>query len=132
MSPNTTALNSETGHSFTRWDFGSRSKWRWLRLLARSAATVGLPRRRHLAVVVRAELPRRCAAAFASQDRPRRHALLFEQVVGKGQRRTEMLPAVGCPVLRKVGDCFEGEVCIGDQVAKRQQRTAVGWHTFMV
>jgi hypothetical protein len=35
-------------------------------------------------------------------------------------------------VLRKVGDGFEGEVRVGDQIAEGQQGSPVGWHTFMV
>jgi len=37
-----------------------------------------------------------------------------------------------CAVLREIGDRFRGEVSIGDQVSRGQQRSAVRWRTFIV
>jgi hypothetical protein len=47
----------------------------------------------------------------------RRHALLLDEIVGQGERRAKILAAVACTILRKVGDGFEGQVRIGDQIA---------------
>jgi hypothetical protein len=58
--------------------------------------------------------------AFVSRV-SRRHALLLDEIVRQGECRAEIFPAVGCAVLWKVGDGFEGEVGIGDQVSEGDQ-----------
>ena len=90
------------------------------------------PRFCHLTVVLRA-VPLRCRrAALMSQHLSRVLAPLFDEVIRQRQRRTQILAAMRRPVLRKVGNRFQREVRIGYQVTEGNQRTAVGWHTFIV
>lgn len=78
-------------------------------------------RSRHLAVVRRSK-PSGCdTAALVPQNGSGRHALLLDEVVGEGERRAEILAAVGRSVLWKVGDGFEGEVSISDQFSEGKQ-----------
>jgi hypothetical protein len=51
-------------------------------------------------------------------DGSRRHALLLDEIVGQGRRRARILAVVGCAILGKIGDRFEGEASIGDLLAE--------------
>ena len=73
-----------------------------------------------LSEVIATEPRHRATAALASHDCCWRHALLFDEIIGKGQRRAEIFPAMGGAVLGKLRDGFQGKVGIGDQVSKRQ------------
>ena len=103
-----------------------------LGLLAGSTAAVRLACRSHLAVMLRSVPLRGRAAALMPQDGCRRHALLFEQIVGQGQGCAQVLAATGGAVLGKFWGGFKDQIRIGDQVLEGQQGSTVRWHTFMV
>ena len=64
----------------------------------------------------------------------RRHALLPQQIVSQGQRRTKQLATAGSPILRERDGCGENQVGFRDEVFKRVQFSSVRWlcHTSMV
>ena len=68
--------------------------------------------------MIRAEFVHGRRAALVAHDRGWRHALLLDEIVSQGERCLEILAAMRRTVLRKVGDCFEGEIGIGDQIAE--------------
>ena len=74
--------------------------------------------------MIRAESSRRRTAALVPYDGTssrRRRALLLDEIVDQGQGCAEILPAMRGTILRKVGNGFEGEISIGDQVSESQQ-----------
>jgi len=82
---------------------------------------VGLPRLRHLAVMLRSVPPRGRAATLVPQDGCRSHTLLFEQIIGQCQGGAQILAATGCVVLGKAWRGSEDQVRIGDQILEGQQ-----------
>jgi hypothetical protein len=51
----------------------------------------------------------------------RRHALLLDEIVSERKRGAKILAAMLRAFLRKVGDGFQGEVCIVDQLSEGQE-----------
>ena len=82
---------------------------RLFRPLARSAASVGLPRRCHLPIVLRPVLLRRGGATLMPKDGSRRGLCLrlAEQIVSQSECGSEVFAASCHAVLRKIRGCFE-------------------------
>lgn len=97
-----------------------------------SSAAMGLPRRRHALVMLRPVLARCGASTLATECSGRIRAQLFNEIVGQGERRSEVFTAMSCAILRKVGNGFEGEVRIFDQIAEGEQRVPIDWHDSIV
>jgi hypothetical protein len=57
----------------------------------------------------------------SESDSSRRLAELSDEIIRKGQRRAKILTTMRGAVLWKIGDRFEREIGIGDQVSERQQ-----------
>jgi hypothetical protein len=87
---------------------------------------------RHAFVVVRSELPRRRASAFATHNRRRRHLRLLDEIVGQGKCGAEIFTAMRRAILGKIRCRLKGKIGIGDQFSKSQQRSAVRCHTSTV
>ena len=93
---------------------------------------MGLPRFRHLSIVVRSESARCGSAALPSQDRRCAGTMLLQEIIGQAKRSSQTLSATGRAILGKVWSGFQGEACIGDQTAEGFEGCAVDWHTFIV
>lgn len=87
-------------------DMGAAGDMGELLLFWWPAAAVSLPRRRHLAVVLRSESSRRHTATLAAQDRPGAGAELLQEIFGQGERSGKALSATGRAILWKVWGSF--------------------------
>jgi hypothetical protein len=93
---------------------------------------MGLTLRGKLAEVVRAELGSGRTATLVSEQFTRRHALLLNQIVSEGNGRTKQFPTSRRTVLRHRLCGGDEQVGFSEQVLERLNRSAVGWHTFIV
>jgi hypothetical protein len=100
-----------------------------LALFARPTASVSLACGCHLAIVIDPQHARRRGTSLATQHGSGAHPLLCDKIISQGKRGLKILPAMRGTILRKIGNRFEGELSVGDQVTKGNQRPAVGWHT---